>query len=1071
MSGTPNRIDPFQPAGDLIFTIASVGEDAPVSGYRRTLGMSDAVVTETRNTGKARITIQTIASLDAPYVIVRAVCSSGRIGGRFSLRRAEDAGCALRFDRSAEMLRMRGSFSGGIDFEVRAMIRAQGGKVSFAEDGGLEAEDAEEILVFLDIGTSAGGDAPEKEISSHRVPDLPWEEPLRRHTARFRHFYDRVLLRLGKENGVSTGLITRAFNLARYLLICCNTGELPAHLQGKWDEDLNPMFGADYHNDINIQMCHWLTECCGMPELAEPLFSYMEKLVPHGRKAAQDLYGCRGVYVPITTDSWFRATPESYGWAVWTGGAAWLSRHLWEHWLFDQNEDFLRYRAYPYFREAARFYEDYLTEGKNGEIQIVPSQSPENRFRGSGDLPVSICVSSAADVTLCRDALTFAVESARILHADRDEAGRWQNLIDRLPPLRIGADGRILEWAKNMRSAIRDTVISCRYTACFPAIPLRRKHRNCSRLLRKPSLIGWNTASRPIPAIISPTSGGHSSGLRAVMRACGTAAPRSECWRDSLKMRRANRCFPFCTDAFSKSRRTWASERLWPKCCCRAIRVISTCCPRCRTRGPRGASPVCAQGADIPFLWVGAAKNRKARLLLHPQTGCAESGAQFRSRQKTAKATVCNAKTTPKAELYSTPKKERHIYYCIKLRQSTDFRLYYFIIPSDGKRGAIMTSKERLARAMRGQEIDRIPVSPRDGFYLSWKYGGNAYLKTALEAQKEWGHDITVTAGSGMPNPFDSVFFDASYSDDIKLETTVRDDHDTKIIRRVIHTPAGKLEDLIRVAPAGREYGLSPNPVKLEFLIKDRSDLERIRYMMPDPKKCVNLKQYRNDCEALGENGIVQTFIRSPLDHNAGDSRGVENLMTDYYEDPGLFRDILDLFFGHITEETRQCLEQGAEHIFCSWYYSSLSTGWSPEIIREVFVPYMKKHVELVHSYGATYDLYDDGKMMKTLPYYLETGTDVAETLTPPPVGDVDLGPARAIAGDQMTLKGYVDLLYVVQRGTAAQVRAAVIEALEKGSPGGRFILGSSDSFRENTPDENIAAYFKTAREFGSKWI
>ncbi len=448
MSGTPNRIDPFQPAGDLIFTIASVGEDAPVSGYRRTLGMSDAVVTETRNTGKARITIQTIASLDAPYVIVRAVCSSGRIGGRFSLRRAEDAGCALRFDRSAEMLRMRGSFSGGIDFEVRAMIRAQGGKVSFAEDGGLEAEDAEEILVFLDIGTSAGGDAPEKEISSHRVPDLPWEEPLRRHTARFRHFYDRVLLRLGKENGVSTGLITRAFNLARYLLICCNTGELPAHLQGKWDEDLNPMFGADYHNDINIQMCHWLTECCGMPELAEPLFSYMEKLVPHGRKAAQDLYGCRGVYVPITTDSWFRATPESYGWAVWTGGAAWLSRHLWEHWLFDQNEDFLRYRAYPYFREAARFYEDYLTEGKNGEIQIVPSQSPENRFRGSGDLPVSICVSSAADVTLCRDALTFAVESARILHADRDEAGRWQNLIDRLPPLRIGADGRILEWGE-----------------------------------------------------------------------------------------------------------------------------------------------------------------------------------------------------------------------------------------------------------------------------------------------------------------------------------------------------------------------------------------------------------------------------------------------------------------------------------------------------------------------------------------------------------------------------------------------------------------------------------------------
>ena len=254
-----------------------------------------------------------------------------------------------------------------------------------------------------------------------------------------------------KQGEADPALILLYIQFGRYLLVSSSiSGELPANLQGKWNDRIHPPWESDYHFDINLQMNYWMTEAANMPECAEALIRYVERFIPHARKAARDLYGCRGIWLPIQTDAWGRATPESHGWAVWIGAAPWIAQHVWWHYLYGGDREFLRSRAYPFFKEIAQFYEDYLIADEQGQLQIMPSQSPENRFAGTGPWPVSIGVSSAMDVQLAYDALGYAIKAARILQVDPEDAARWEDLQRRLPPFRIGKDGRLLEWDREM---------------------------------------------------------------------------------------------------------------------------------------------------------------------------------------------------------------------------------------------------------------------------------------------------------------------------------------------------------------------------------------------------------------------------------------------------------------------------------------------------------------------------------------------------------------------------------------------------------------------------------------------
>jgi len=374
---------------------------------------------------------------------------------------------------------------------------------------------------------------------------------------------------------------------------------------------------------------------------------------------------------------------------------------------------------------------------------------------------------------------------------------------------------------------------------------------------------------------------------------------------------------------------------------------------------------------------------------------------------------------------------------------------------------AQMTSRERILAAIRHEEPDRVPISPRVGAWMVAEYADGS-LARQLEVLPDM--DFMHILGESTPNYVYS--YPQSYDlPGVEVEQSRRDDGDTFIIERTFRTPAGPISDITRVPPAGREYGVSPNPVKIEHLVKSHDDLPALERILPPVR--MNADSVRACQEQLGDRGVVMVNVRSALDHHAGDARGMENLMIDYHVDRPLFDAVMDIFHQRSIAQARAALEAGTEFIFGSWYYNSLSSGWSPAIFAEVFGPQIREHVELTHSYGALYDYYDDGKLAQSMELIAGCGVDVLETCTPPPVGDFDLATAKRTIGERVTLKGWVDLLYVVKHGTPELVERTVREGMEIARPGGGFIIGSSDSFREGTPRANIDAYFRACKRYG----
>jgi uroporphyrinogen decarboxylase len=372
-----------------------------------------------------------------------------------------------------------------------------------------------------------------------------------------------------------------------------------------------------------------------------------------------------------------------------------------------------------------------------------------------------------------------------------------------------------------------------------------------------------------------------------------------------------------------------------------------------------------------------------------------------------------------------------------------------------------MTGRERLLAAIRHEEPDRVPISPRVGAWMAAVYG-DAGLAKQLEVLPHM--DFMHIVGDGTPN------YVITCPDDYDLPEVTVDQRryaegDYEVVERTFHTPAGRLSDRTKIPPGGREYGVSPNPIKTEYLVKGREDLGALPYILPRIR--TDFDFVHADQRAIGDRGVVMVNIQSALDHHAGDARDMQDLMVDYYDDRAFFDELLGLFHQRGTAKLKAALEAGVQFIFGSWYFNSLSAGWSPAIFAEVFVPQIREHVELTHSYGACYDYYDDGKLMGSLQMIVGTGVDVIETCTPPPVGDFDLAAAKATVGGKTTLKGYVDLLYVIKHGTPELVERIVREAMEIAKPAGGFIIGSSDSFREGTPQENLAAYWNACLTYG----
>ncbi|MBQ4110579.1 MAG: glycoside hydrolase N-terminal domain-containing protein [Clostridia bacterium] len=449
-SGIHNNIDSYQPAGDLNFEL-----DCENASGGRILDLLNGVATITRkrnNGGDVVLTSYVDACRD---VVVCRWYSEDSFSGKISFTRPEDNGANEKCKYSPEKILYSCSFTGGIAYKTAAFIKCNG--MAEADETGIFIKDATELIITSEI----------KVLSEKEDFDYPerysydYESMKKTHCDTFScemqkfdltvfceapdGFLEERLEKM-KKGAEDDGLIMLFYNYGKYLYLSSNfIAELPANLQGKWNYDIEPPWQSDYHFNINLQMNYWMAEPMALVDGVKTMLKFIDKCVPHGKKAADDLYGCRGIWLPLSSDMWGRTTPESYGYGVWLGAAPWFAQHYWQRYLYSGDKDFLRNSAYPFIKEVAGFIEDYVVL-ENGVYEIYPSQSPENKFVGVGSMPIAICKSSAMDVQLVYDALGYAIKSAEILKVDSEDVKIWKEIRDNLPEFKIGKDGRLLEW-------------------------------------------------------------------------------------------------------------------------------------------------------------------------------------------------------------------------------------------------------------------------------------------------------------------------------------------------------------------------------------------------------------------------------------------------------------------------------------------------------------------------------------------------------------------------------------------------------------------------------------------------
>jgi uroporphyrinogen decarboxylase len=380
-----------------------------------------------------------------------------------------------------------------------------------------------------------------------------------------------------------------------------------------------------------------------------------------------------------------------------------------------------------------------------------------------------------------------------------------------------------------------------------------------------------------------------------------------------------------------------------------------------------------------------------------------------------------------------------------------------------------LTVRERLLRAMRGQDLDRIPNAPRIHAWLA-EYLGNAGPREQLALAREMPYDPIHCAGGGPPNYVYSADGDYREFDNITVSITRERQGPADVITREIRTPAGDLRDQYKIGHPWSVYGAGSNPYRIEHLVKTPKDLEALKFIMPDPQ-VYDYRQAARLQEELGDDILIELRATLGADHYLADAIGNDNAMILYYEDREFFDEALLYFHRYCQEALKKACESGVEVIFDSWYNWSLSAGWSPAIYREAFLPLIKENVDIVHERGLIYHLYDDGKCMPLLEDWARIGVDVVSTLPPPPVGDVDIGGAKQLVGDRVCLRGNVDLHYVIKLMKPEEIREVVRQTMEAAAPGGRYILSTSDSIRDGTPVENVRAYMEAGREFGATYL
>ncbi|MFC0529442.1 glycoside hydrolase family 95 protein [Phytohabitans kaempferiae] len=446
----------YQNFGDL--HLEMTGTPAAVEGYRRELDIAEAVAAVSYAHGGVTYRREYIASHPRAVIAARFTASeAGRVS--FVLRHTSPhAGATLtvRGDR----VTVRGTLAdNAMVYESQFRVVAEGGSLTSGGDR-ITVSGADSATVVFSAGTDYAqayptyrGADPHARVTAavDAAAAQSWDALRAEHVADHRALFDRVRLDIAESMpAVPTDELVKLggralealfFQYGRYLLIASSrAGSLPANLQGVWNNSTNPPWAADYHVNINLQMNYWPAEVTNLGETAAPLFDFIDGLRPPGRVSAASMFGAPGWVVHDETTPFGYTGVQDWPTSFWfPEAAAWLCRHLYDHYRFTGDTAFLRDRAYPAMREVADFWCASLhTDPRDGTLVVSPSYSPEN-----GDFTAGASMSQQIVWELLGD----TIAASGTLGVDAGDRARWQSTLDRLDPgLRVGSWGQLQEW-------------------------------------------------------------------------------------------------------------------------------------------------------------------------------------------------------------------------------------------------------------------------------------------------------------------------------------------------------------------------------------------------------------------------------------------------------------------------------------------------------------------------------------------------------------------------------------------------------------------------------------------------
>lgn len=436
---------------------------ADIGEYRRSLDLESAKAQTSYVCENVRYKREIFVSRPADCIVIKLTAEGGKLsfvaggkvkGGFEKVRTAKD-GSAVFFGGE------------GIKYACVMKVVNCDGEV-LASGAEIYVKNATYALLLVTAATDMHTRAPYKRAAAilQKAKKLDYNILIKEHIADYKSLFCKATLNFGKDERADiptdirlkefaggkedNGLISTYFDYGKYLLISSSRkGGLPANLQGIWADEHFPCWDSKYTININLEMNYWHADACGLDDCYEPYFSLLRKVRKNGRKTAKKMYGCRGFVAHHNTDITADTAPQDKvaSATYWTLGGAWLALHIAEHYDFSGDENFLR-KNYPVLRDAVKFFNDFLIEDEQGFLVTSPSISPENSYIDAEGEKVSLCRSPASDIAILTRLYKDFIFAAQKFGKDKSLLKKAEDVLEKIPPYRIGDDGRLLEWGK-----------------------------------------------------------------------------------------------------------------------------------------------------------------------------------------------------------------------------------------------------------------------------------------------------------------------------------------------------------------------------------------------------------------------------------------------------------------------------------------------------------------------------------------------------------------------------------------------------------------------------------------------